>query len=300
MSNLKKYGNLLKTSGIVCLIVSVAMFVAVEISLGSFENVIGYKMSVNEAQVTIKESEEMLEWFGGSLSELIGVSEFQLALFQFSVPLRIPMLVIGLVLWGAGFALQYIKTDSIAFDSAKDNIANGVSQASSALKKFVDTATVKCPKCGKICTGNTAFCPQCGEKTVKNEIVSAAKKMMSPELMCEKCGDKYRLGNSFCPKCGSKLVPIVETIAATGCYTEAAVPREELVMKPVLKERAISHDKADTASTYMAASVPVSMPEEYPADVDTDKSCEDLVVKESVAQVSVERANPFMKKAGDL
>ena len=53
---------------------------------------------------------------------------------------------------------------------------------------------VKCPKCGHSVPEGTRFCPNCGEKLIKEPIT------------CPKCGKVNAPDSKFCAECGEKLI----------------------------------------------------------------------------------------------
>ncbi len=57
-----------------------------------------------------------------------------------------------------------------------------------------------CNKCGKFLTEDTDFCPECGNKIVKEE------KVNNEVTFCNQCGKKIEGDTAFCPECGNKIV----------------------------------------------------------------------------------------------
>lgn len=222
VSGFRKYSGIALVVGVIVLIMSIVCFAVLGIMLGNLEGEFGYKPTVSEAKEMLEMAEGMAQMLGGDISDLLGVSDFQVFFIKFSMSMRIPLLVVGILLIGVGVALRYVHADFKTMDCAKTGIDHSISSASTALKGFIDKATSKCPKCGKVCSAKTAFCPSCGERTVKPEIVARPPKASAMKTYtCPNCKKVYSEKIAFCSACGQKIPD--ETASETRCRNCGAV-----------------------------------------------------------------------------
>lgn len=206
VSDFKKYSGMALVIGAIVLVMSIVCFVVVGTILGNIENTLGYKLTASEAKERIAQAEMIAPMLGSDVSDMLGVSSFQIFLIKLTISMRIPLLVVGILLLSAGVALRFVNVDSETMDRAKTEIAHGISSASTALKETIDKATSKCPKCGKVCSAKTVFCPSCGERTVKPETVARSVKISAKSTYtCPNCKKVYSEKIAFCSACGQKI-----------------------------------------------------------------------------------------------
>lgn len=308
MNNLKKYSPIIMGVGIVCLVVSIALFIALAVSLGAFEDTLGSKPTAEEAKKIIEEAEQWAEMFDSKITDFVDVSEFEMMIFKVSAsPLRIVLLVIGLLLLGIGAVIQFVKMDGAMFDNAKESISSGVAYASSAVKKAVEFATVKCPSCGKVCAGKTTFCPACGEKMIKPEISIPSVTAAKPEVCtCTNCGKKYSEKHAFCPACGCKIsdkdknycgVSEEEKVASVEVYVggETEVIPTEVEESVGFASEVMPADRTETKATSTSSSAT----EDAVIVHRSSRGSSEEAAKPSVTAVT-EKKNPFMSKPKGL
>lgn len=204
--NFKKYERLTLTVGAILLALSIICFIFVSIILGNIESQYGYRPSAAEAKEMLEQAESMAKMLGGNASDLIGMSGVQMFLSKMAITLRIPLLVVGIIVLIGGIAIHILSTESETTNRARAGLTHGISSASAALKGSIDKATSKCPRCGRVCSAKTAFCPSCGEKMVKPEaIVHYEKPEMKVMFTCPVCKKEYSERVSFCSACGNKM-----------------------------------------------------------------------------------------------
>lgn len=82
--------------------------------------------------------------------------------------------------------------DVSAVQSAFAKLVSGKSTYQPIIERRIEP--VKCPKCGKVITDNSKFCPECGEKVERKPT----------SFKCGKCANTYDGDEKFCTTCGTK------------------------------------------------------------------------------------------------
>ena len=170
-----------------------------------------YKMTISQLKAVADLLYDYAKEYGFSeaMSEENGT---QLLLLCIALKIRIPTLIIGLVLLGVG-----------AFLRLQANTLPGGSTYS-PVTPSANSATTRCPHCGKVFAGKAGFCPSCGKEIAAKAPAAPAAPQQVPEeskpvtapsadeatenrrgVTCPQCGKVYPTWQSFCTSCGSDL-----------------------------------------------------------------------------------------------
>lgn len=301
ISDFRKYSGIALAVGAIALVMSILCFIVLGITLGKIGSEFGYKPTASEAKEMLEQAEDMAKMLGGDISDLLGVSGFQVFLIKVSMSMRIPLLVIGILLIGAGAALRFLNVDSKSIDRARTGIAHGVSSASTALKGTIDKATSKCPKCGKVFSAKTVFCPSCGERTVRPEIVARPPKTSATKTYtCPNCKKVYSEKIAFCPACGQKIPD--ETASEIRCRNCGSVNSSGARFCSScgndLEVRRFD-DTFKPAPVSTGTEKTISVMEEKPHTPIVHTPSHDSTAKPTI-EVVPGKKNPFMSKPNDL
>lgn len=296
-SDLKKYSGIAIIVGAVVLVMGILCFVVLGVTLGRISSGYGYKISASDAQEMLDQAEGMAQMLGGDMSDLLGISSFQLFLIKFALTMRIPLLVVGILLTGAGVALYFVSADPQTINRAKREISHGLSGASAALKGTIDRATTKCPACGKVCSSKTVFCPSCGTKTVKPETIHHAEETSTKcTYTCPKCRQVYSKKIAFCSACGQKMPD--EVPGNTFCRSCGAENPSGAKFCSNCGNDLRAHGVDDICVPSPAPTAPEGKEADMPVPV-VHTSTFDAPARPSV-EVVPDKKNPFMSKPKDL
>ena len=170
-----------------------------------------YKMTISQLKAVADLLYDYAKEYGFSeaMSEENGT---QLLLLCIALKIRIPTLIIGLALLGIG-----------AFLRLQANTLPGGSTYS-PVTPSANSATTRCPHCGKVFAGKAGFCPSCGKEIAAKAPAAPAAPQQVPEeskpvtapsageatenrrgVTCPQCGKVYPTWQSFCTSCGSDL-----------------------------------------------------------------------------------------------
>lgn len=170
-----------------------------------------YKMTISQLKAVADLFYDYAKEYGFSeaMSEENGT---QLLLLCIALKIRIPTLIIGLALLGIG-----------AFLRLQANTLPGGSTYS-PVTPSANSATTRCPHCGKVFAGKAGFCPSCGKEIAAKAPAAPAAPQQVPEeskpvtapsadeatenrrgVTCPQCGKVYPTWQSFCTSCGSDL-----------------------------------------------------------------------------------------------
>lgn len=170
-----------------------------------------YKMTISQLKAVADLLYDYAKEYGFSeaMSEENGT---QLLLLCIALKIRIPTLIIGLALLGIG-----------AFLRLQANTLPGGSTYS-PVTPSANSATTRCPHCGKVFAGKAGFCPSCGKEIAAKAPAAPAAPQQVPEeskpvtapsageatenrrgVTCPQCGKVYPTWQNFCTSCGSDL-----------------------------------------------------------------------------------------------
>lgn len=170
-----------------------------------------FQMSISDMKALADRAFDYAKEYGFSevMSEDYGT---QLLLLCIALKIRIPTLIIGLALLGIG-----------AFLRLQANTLPGGSTYS-PVTPSANSATTRCPHCGKVFAGKAGFCPSCGKEIAPKAPAAPAAPQQVPEeskpvtapsadeatenrrgVTCPQCGKVYPTWQSFCTSCGSDL-----------------------------------------------------------------------------------------------
>ena len=170
-----------------------------------------FQMSISDMKALADRAFDYAKEYGFSevMSEDYGT---QLLLLCIALKIRIPTLIIGLALLGIG-----------AFLRLQANTLPGGSTYS-PVTPSANSATTRCPHCGKVFAGKAGFCPSCGKEIAAKAPAAPAAPQQVPEeskpvtapsageatenrrgVTCPQCGKVYPTWQNFCTSCGSDL-----------------------------------------------------------------------------------------------
>lgn len=206
-----KQAKIAIVAGIVALALCVVCYCGILYAKHEINKDSVYKMTISQLKAVADLLYDYAKEYGFSeaMSEENGT---QLLLLCIALKIRIPTLIIGLVLLGVG-----------AFLRLQANTLPGGSTYS-PVTPSANSATTRCPHCGKVFAGKAGFCPSCGKEIAAKAPAAPAAPQQVPEeskpvtapsageatenrrgVTCPQCGKVYPTWQNFCTSCGSDL-----------------------------------------------------------------------------------------------
>lgn len=316
----KKISKIVMIVGAVILCLGIVTAITISIVMGQLRQ--GYDIPVGD-DFLISKAKQALSGGGqtGILDEIVrqGLSSEarssigKVKLFIFAYDAKMPLIIIGIVLFIAGALGNFVffKNGAATSTAGAPDLSAVRDKASELGGRMKDAAKsllpMHCPGCGKNYSVGTKFCKECGTALVLNEPAPS----QPAGVVCPSCGKRLSKDAIFCSECGASITKAKPSAAPSPAIKEASSVTPSPVAKlapvstapvvvysPTAASSPVVVSKADSSGEAVPATAPRSrvarrqyeppMPE-APVKVKPDEEA-----RATYADTSSSDTNPFM------